>query len=326
MQLVKVTRESCIPLIGHIAFGLVLRPNSNLIQVRPTTICNMNCPFCSTDGGPFSTTHKTHYMIEPHYLVDWIKEIVAIKGKMHVNIDSVGEPTAYQELETFITEVKKIPEVSFISMQTNGTLLTREKILALEKAGLNRIHLSIHSFSPILSKKLFGSQHYNILAIEEIVNIIKKTNIELMFTPVWLPNVNDEDIREIIKRGKELNIPIAIQKYEEYKYSRKMKEAKKVNYFKFYKQLKEWEKEFGIKLVYKAEDLNITPAKNIPLVFKVGEKLNAEIKAPGWMKDQMIAVAKNHCITVGNCKKRINDRINIRITENKNNIYLAEMM
>lgn len=326
MQLFTINRESGIPLIGHIAFGLVLRPNSNLIQVRPTTICNMNCPFCSTDGGPFSTTHRTHYTVDPYYLADWIKEIVAIKGKTHINIDSVGEPTTYQELETFITETKKIPDVSFISMQTNGTLLTEEKILALEKAGLNRIHLSVHSFSPILSKKLFGSQHYNILAIEEIINVIKKTNIQLMFTPVWLPEINDEDIKEIIKRGKELDIPIAIQKYEEYKYSRKMEGVKRINYFKFYKQLKEWEKEFSIKLIYKATDLNITPAKNIPLVFKIGEKVNAEIKAPGWMENQMIAMAKNRCITVNKCNKKRDDKVNIRIIENKNNIYLAEMV
>ncbi len=326
MQLFTVTQETGIPLIGHIAFGIVVRPNSNLIQVRATTVCNMNCIFCSTDGGPYSTTHKTHYNVDPHYLVDWIKEIVAIKGETHINIDSVGEPTAYQELETLITEVKKIPEVIFISMQTNGTLLTKEKILALEKAGLNRIHLSIHSFSPLLSKELFGSPMYNILTIEEIIKVIKKTNIELIFTPVWLPGINDEDIRVILKKGKELNLRVALQKYEEYKYSRKVKKIKKVNYYKFYKRLREWEKEFGMKLIYKAEDLNTKPAKNIPLVFKIGEKINVAIKAPGWMEKQMIAVAKNRCITIAKCDRKIGDKVNIKITENKNNIYLAEMV
>ncbi len=131
MQLVKITRESGVPLIGHIAFGIVVRPNSNLIQVRATTICNMNCIFCSTDGGPYSSTHRTHYTVDPQYLAKWVKEIVDLKGETHVNIDSVGEPTAYQELETLIAELRKIPGVCFISMQTNGTLLTREKILAL---------------------------------------------------------------------------------------------------------------------------------------------------------------------------------------------------
>ena len=178
MQLVKITRESGIPLIGHIAFGIVVRPNSNLIQVRATTICNMNCTFCSTDGGPYSTSHRTHYTVDAQYLVEWIKEIVALKGPTHINLDSVGEPTAYPDLEILIAEIRKIPDISFISMQTNGTLLTKEKILALEKAGLNRIHLSIHSFSPLLSKELFGSSQYNILTIEEMIKIIKKTRMD----------------------------------------------------------------------------------------------------------------------------------------------------
>ena len=238
----------------------------------------------------------------------------------------MGEPTAYQELETLITEIRKIPDISFISMQTNGTLLTKEKILALEKAGLNRIHLSVHSFSPILSKELFGSPQYNILTIEEIIKVIKKTKIELMFTPVWLPGINDKDMEEIIQRGKNLNIPVAMQKYEEYKYSRKIKKIKKANYYKFYKQLKDWEKKFGMKLVYKAEDLNVTRAKNLPLVFDIGERINADIKALGWMEKQMIAVAKNRCITIADCNRKVGDRVNIKITENKNNIYLAEMI
>ncbi|HLC72028.1 MAG TPA: radical SAM protein [Candidatus Nanoarchaeia archaeon] len=326
MRLVKITRESGIPLIGHIAFGIVVRPNSNLIQVRATTVCNMNCIFCSTDGGPYSTSHRTHYTVDADYLVEWIKEVVAIKGPTHINLDSVGEPTAYQELETLITEIRKISDISFISMQTNGTLLTKEKILALEKTGLNRIHLSVHSFSPILSKELFGSSQYNILTIEEIIKVIKKTKIELMFTPVWLPGINDKDMEEVIQRGKELNIPVAMQKYEEYKYSRKIKKIKKANYYKFYKQLKDWEKKFGIKLVYKAEDLNVTRAKNLPLVFDVGEKINADIKALGWMEKQMIAVSRNRCITIADCNRKVGDRVNIKITENKNNIYLAEML
>lgn len=326
MQLITINRESGIPLIGHIAFGIVVRPNSNLIQVRATTICNMNCVFCSTDGGPYSTTHRTHYNVDADYLVESVKELVALKGKTHVNLDSVGEPTAYQELEKLIAGIKKIPDVCFISMQTNGTLLTKEKILALEKAGLNRIHLSIHSFSPLLSKELFGSEKYDILTIEELIKIIKKTKIELIFTPVWLPGINDEDIREIIKKGKQLDISVALQKYEEYKYSRKVKKVKKVSYYKFYKQLREWEKEFGMKLVYKAGDLNIMPAKNLPLVFAIGEKLNVNIKAQGWMEKQMIAVAKRRCITIADCSRKIGDRVNIKITENKNNIYLAEMI
>lgn len=325
MSLVTINQQSGVPLIGHIAFGIILRPNSSLIQVRPTTICNMNCVFCSTDGGPFSTSHRTHYIVDPAYLAAWVEKIVKEKGPTHINIDSVGEPTAYQYLPQLIMLLKKIDGVEFISMQTNGTLLNKEKIKALEKAGLNRVHLSVHSFNPIMSKELFGSQQYDIMVIEDLIAEIKKTTMEVMLTPVWIPKMNDQDIKEIIQRAKMLQCPVAIQKYEEYKYSRKIKGVKRMSYFIFYKQLKAWEKELGIKLVYKAEDLNVTRAKNIPLAFSLNERVHAEIKAPGWMEQQMIAVAKNRCITVVKCKNKIGDKVNIKITENKNNMYLAEM-
>ena len=325
MTLCKINRESQIPLIGHIAFGLVIRPNSNVIQVRGTTICNMNCPFCSTDGGPFSTSHQTHYLVEPHYMLDWIKEVIKIKGPVHVNIDSVGEPTTYPHLVELITLLKDEEGVTFVSMQSNGTLLTDKLINELEKAGLNRIHLSVHSLDQVKSKTLFGNKAYEILNIRRAIDALKKSKIEVLLAPVWLPNVNDKDIVDLIRFAKENSLRIAMQKYEEYKYSRKMKEVKKTNYFKFYKQLKEWEKEFDIQLVFKATDLDTIRANNIPTVFDINEKINATIIAPGWMKGQMIASSRNRCITVGKCDRQIGDKVNIKITENKSNIYLAEM-
>tara|TARA_Y100000310_G_scaffold1020_1_gene1433 strand:- start:29158 stop:30138 length:981 start_codon:yes stop_codon:yes gene_type:complete len=325
MKLCNVTRESGIPLMGHLAFGIIARANSNVIQVRATTICNMNCPFCSTDGGPFSSSHKTNYVVEPKYLVDWIKEIIKIKGEIHVNIDSVGEPVTYPHLIELISSLKKIKEVTFISMQSNGTLLTEKKIKELEVAGLNRIHLSVHSLDQIKSKMLFGNQKYEIAQIKDAIIHLNKSKIELLIAPVFLPSVNDEDMKELIVFCKEINCRIAIQKYEEYKYSRKMKEVKKMNYFKFYKLLKEWEKEFDTQLVYKAQDLDTSRAQNLPLVFKEGERVHAKIVAPGWIEEQMIAAAKNRCITIKDCHKNIGDAVNIKITEAKNNIYLAEM-
>jgi len=324
MPLVTITKESGIPLIGHIAFGIICRGNSNLIQVRPTTICNINCPFCSTDGGPFSKTHVTHYIVEPSYLVEEIKRLIAIKGSLHVNIDSVGEPTTYPHLVTFIKQLRSTKDVLFISMQTNGTLLNKEKIKELEEAGLNRINLSIHAISNDLAKKLAGTNIYDIEYIKEIAKIISASNIELLLAPVYLPGINDNDIPQIIKFAKELNCKIAIQKYEEYKYSRKMKEAKKQNFYKFYQQLKKWEKEFKIRLVYNAESLNVGKSQALKSDIDIGERANIKILAEGWIKDQKLASYKNRCITINDCTARINDKVNVRITETKNNIFLAE--
>ena len=321
---ITINRDSGIPLVGAIAFGILDR-GSSLIQVRPSSACNMRCTFCSTSANDFQA-HPVNYVVEADYLLDWVNEIAVFKGRLHINIDSVGEPMAYPYLEHFIREAKNIKEVYFISMQTNGTLLTRENIKALADAGLNRVHLSAHSLNPTFSKQLFGNERYSVERVLEMISILKESSIEVLLAPVWLPDFNDKDIEELIGFAKEQGIGIAIQKYEAYTHSRKEKKAKRITYFHFYKQLKEWEKQFGIRLVHSAESLQVFKAPTLPTVFNVGERTSLIVRAPGWMKGQMLGSSKNRCVTVVDCDSKIGDRINAEIIENKHNIYLARMV
>ena len=97
-KLFKITPEKEIPLIGALAFGIVDR-GTNILQVRPTSICNLNCPFCSTDSGSETKLHQTEYEIELNYLLTWLKELCQFKGLgVEIHIDSVGEPLSYPKI------------------------------------------------------------------------------------------------------------------------------------------------------------------------------------------------------------------------------------
>lgn len=319
-RLIKISRESGIPLVGTVFIGCIDR-GTNMIQVRSTTVCNLKCGFCSTAANSFGI-HPHNYEVDVDYLFDWVKAMVEYKGKNTlINLDSVGEPTAYPKLIELVKRINTLDNVSFISMQANGTLLTKQKIDALEKAGLTQLNLSLDSLNREKWKYLRqGNQDVD--DIIEIAEYISKSKIKLLIAPVYLPNVNDTDIEEIIMLAKKLNSLIGIQKYETYKYSRKLKEAKKQNWWKFYKQLEDWEKKFNVNL--KIDNSYINPRKSIPLKFNIGEKIYAEIKMPGWIRNQAIAVANNRCITINNCNKD-EGLEKIKIIENKNNIYLAEL-
>lgn len=321
---ITIDRASGIPLVGSLAFGIIDR-GSSLIQVRPSSACNMKCTFCSTSANDL-VLHPVNYTIDPDYLVAWVKEIATFKRKLHVNIDSVGEPMAYQHLLDLIHKLALLPEVYFISMQTNGTLLNEETIGALEKAGLRRIHLSLHSLDEHLSRKLFGNEHYSLPKVLHAVELLQSSKIEVLLAPVWLPKVNDKDIIALIQFAKKRSLRIAIQKYEVYRYSRKEKDARKTNFFYFYQQLTRWEREFGIHLVYHAKDLEVYPAPRLPEVFRVGEIVRGIVTAPGWMTGQMLCAAKNRSITVVHCNSRVGDRITVRVLATNHNIYLAEMV
>lgn len=321
---IKITKESGIPLLGLIHIGVIDR-GSSLLQVRASTACNMKCSFCSTSANSYEM-HPYNYEVELDYLVDWIKEVIRLKDNQvnQINIDSVGEPTAYPKIAELIKECKKIPGIEIITMQSNGTLLTKEKIKALEKAGLNRINLSVHSLIPEQAKELFGNVNYNLEKIKEICKLINASKIELNLTPVYLPKVNDEQISNLIEFAKEIKCQISIQKYEIYKYSRKNKKVKEQNWFKFYRSLDELEKKHNFKLKLGPTDFKIQRSKRVPLAFERGNVITAQIVMPGWMPNEMIAKANNRGITIVDCNYEIGDKIKVKILESRDSIYIAK--
>lgn len=324
MKLIKINKESGIPLIGLVYIGCVDR-GSSLIQVRPTSICNLRCIFCATASND-SNKHPVEFETELNYLLEWVKCLIKEKKEdsIEVNLDSAGEVLCYDKIIELVKELRKIKEIRRISMQSNGVLLDKEKIKELEKAGLDQINFSLHSLNEKKNKILSGCSNYNTKEILEKVRLVNNSKIELLIAPVWLPKYNDEDIEEIIKLCKKLNCKIGIQKYERHKHGRKAKGVKEITYYKFYKQLEEWEKKFGIKLKLGPSDFGIRRTKKLPLVFKKNEIIHVEIKAEGWFNGELIGVAKNRSISVLNSNKNIGEMVKVKIIRNKDEIYLAK--
>ncbi len=322
--LIKVDGSSGIPLLGLLQIGVIDR-GSSLLQVRASTACNMKCTFCSTSANSFNV-HPYNFEVDLDYLVDWIKETIKLKNNEvnQINIDSVGEPTAYSKIVELIKAVKVLPTIKIITMQSNGTLLTEKRISELANAGLSRINLSVHSLDQEQSKYLFGSQVYNLEKIKVTCKLIKASTIELNITPVWLPGVNDAQIEELILFAKDLGCMISIQNYELFKYSRKEKKAKPITWFKFYRKLTELEKKLNYKLKLGPSDFNIQKSKFVPLVMQRNDIVSGIVLMPGWMSNEVVISSANRAVTVIDCKAEIGDRLKVKILETKNGIYIAK--
>ncbi|MBF0426213.1 MAG: radical SAM protein [Magnetococcales bacterium] len=65
-----------------------------------------------------------------------------------------GEPTLYPELPEYIRAVR--PERNVVSVTTNGTLLDREKILALRSLGVDILTISLDSADPAIHDAFRG--------------------------------------------------------------------------------------------------------------------------------------------------------------------------
>ncbi len=321
-----ITKESNVPLVGHTAFGIIDR-GTNLLQIRPCSGCNLNCIFCSVDEGK-SRTRVTDYMIDVDYLIEKIEEMVDFKRKycknldIEAHIDGQGEPFLYPYIEELIKKLNNIADV--VSIQTNGTLLTKKLIKRLD-GYIDRINLSINSMDAENAKFLAGIPSYDLKHVIEVAEEIASSQIDLLLAPVWVPGYNDEEIKKIIEFGEKIGAgkrwkAFGIQKYIKYKFGRKPAGVKVMDFKAFYKKLNEMGE--GLKLHPK--DFGIVKCKALPKKFKVGEKVKLKLEMHGRMKDEMIAIAKDRIIQVINTKKRIGDYVNARITRNKHNIYVAE--
>jgi len=326
-KLVRIPEDAEVPLVGLIQIGIIDR-GTNLLQIRPISVCNLNCPFCSTDSGPFSRFHVTEYVASLDYLIEWLKELIAFKGRIHAFIDSVGEPLTYPRIIELIQAISEL-EVESIALETNGTLLDEDKVDELEEAGLQRINLSIHSLDENLARDLAGIESYDIKRIVQVAEYIAESKIELLVTPVWIPGINDQEIPKIIEWVKRINKNkrwpcLGIQKYEVHKYGRKIKGVRALTWWKFFRKIEEWEKQFKIKLRIRPKDFGIRKTKIYPIVFKKGEKARVKILAPGWMRNERIGVARNRSITVVNCNSNPGDEVRVKILRTKHNLYIAE--
>jgi len=323
-ELVYITRESGIPLLGHAAFGLIDR-GTNLIQVRPITGCNLNCIFCSVDEGTKSRTRITDYIVEPSYLIEEFRKIAEFKGDgVEAHIDGQGEPLLYPYMEELLEGLRKTKEVKVISMQTNGVLLNEENINMLEKY-VDRINLSINTLDEEKAKILYGVK-YPIKKVIEMAKMIAESKMDLLIAPVWLPGYNDEDIRKIIEFALEIGAgkrwpPLGIQKYIPYKYGRKPK-VKVMSFKQFYDELRKLEEEYGVKLILKPEDFGIEKRPRIPHPIKKGDIFKAKIVAPGRIRGEKIVVVKNRVVTVLTDKK-VGDYVKFQIVRDEDGIFLG---
>ncbi|MGV8162573.1 MAG: radical SAM protein [Candidatus Nanoarchaeia archaeon] len=308
---------SGIPLIGANEFGLVDR-GTNIIEVKPSTGCNLSCIFCSVNEGE---NEFRDIVIQEEYVVDEFKKLAAIKKHpIEVSINPHGEPLLYPRLLELIRDIRSIENVDVISTNTNGCLLGKKLIDDLAQAGLTRINLSIHSLNKEKASMLADAP-YNVDRVLEMIKYCEG-KIDVLLAPVLVLGKNEEDMDDIIELSKTIKnkrFPtIGIQNYLSYKEGRNA--GKEMPWDNFFELLRQKEKEHGVRLIIDENLFNIQYDETLPKPFKKGQIIKAEVKSLGRSKNEIIAVAKDRNITVFNPRK-VSGMINIKLIRDKHNIY-----
>jgi MoaA/NifB/PqqE/SkfB family radical SAM enzyme len=120
-----------------IARGLVSRDHPILAHVIPMRRCNLACAYCNEYDGHSKPVPLATMQARLDRLAELGTAIVAISG---------GEPLLHPDLDAIIERVRRHGMIA--GMITNGYLLTAERILRLNRAGLEHLQISIDNVLP----------------------------------------------------------------------------------------------------------------------------------------------------------------------------------
>lgn len=327
---VYVHRNLGLPLIGYIGIGIIDR-GSNLIELRPMTGCNLNCNYCSVDEG-LGTRKVRDFVIEEEYLFDEVRKIIPLKqcDDLEIHINTQGEPTLYARFAKLCKDLRTISAVKRISTNTNGMLLTREKIDEYVSAGLTQINLSLNAIDPKKAKIIAGSGKYD---VEHAMDMMRYavTKCDVTIAPTFIQGYNEDEMEKLVvffrelleiksKGGFPFVLRMGIQNFLHYKQGRNP--AEEVPWEKFYAMLTDLEKRYDVKLIVSAEDFSITDCPGLPRPMKKGDIVKAQIVCQGRYREEVLAVAHDRAICVHRCPQT-SGMIKVKILRDKDSIYDA---
>lgn len=114
------------------------------VNLSVTTACNLRCQHCFNTKFITGASHANKQQLTTEEYCAVVRELRAL-GVVSFEFQG-GEVFLHPGLEQIIQACK--PKSSFISIQTNGTLLTEEIALRLKNLGVDQINVSIDSGIP----------------------------------------------------------------------------------------------------------------------------------------------------------------------------------
>ncbi len=318
-------RNSGIPLIGNVAFGIVYR-NSSIIEIKPVTSCNLDCVYCSISEGLSST--KNDFVIEKDYLIEELQKLLDFVAEpVEVHIGVQGEPFMYADLENLFADVEQMPLVHTISIDTNGSLLNREKIQRLSRFTKLQLNLSLDALDPEIAKVMAGTKSYNINHVKEVIAYAaeKMPRIPIV-APVLTAGFNENEMEKIIIWIKSLERQpiLGIQNFLRYKTGRNP--SSEIPWETFYSLLEGWEEKYNLKLRLGKNDFKIKETKELPKPFREGDVVTAVIKSIDRFPHSVIAVAGDRTISIPQCEFKRDKKIKVKIVRDKHNVFVGKMV
>ena len=124
-----------------VAYDLISSLKS--VEINPSESCTRTCSFCPrSDSKKYPSMH-TRISVELCKKI--ANDLADIGFTNRVGFVGFGEPLLHKKLEECISAIRlAIPNLKYLEINTNGDLLTAERIMSLYEAGCNVIAVSMY--------------------------------------------------------------------------------------------------------------------------------------------------------------------------------------
>jgi len=129
----------------------------NYLRISVTDRCNFRCRYC-VPSSPFSVIE--HKKIARYEELLKITRLACELGITKVRITG-GEPFVRKGIFSFLEKLCNLDALKDVSITTNGSLLTRDKIKALIQMGIKRLNFSLDTLDPAKFASITGRDRFH---------------------------------------------------------------------------------------------------------------------------------------------------------------------
>lgn len=164
----------------------------NYLRISVTDRCNFRCMYC-VPSSPFHVID--HIEIARYEEILRIARVATQIGITKIRITG-GEPFVRKDIMVFLKELCDIKALKDISITTNGSLLTPEKIAALQGFGIKRLNFSLDTLDADKFERITGRNKY--FKVKKAILTAHEMGISpIKINTVILRGINDEEIEKI---------------------------------------------------------------------------------------------------------------------------------
>jgi radical SAM protein with 4Fe4S-binding SPASM domain len=114
-------------------------PIPSWIELSLIDVCNRSCVFCPKSDSKIAP--DTYQQMQKVLINKLCNDLKDINYKGSVNLCGYGEPMLHKEIYSFS---KKLSEVSYVEVVTNGDTLNKDKIKKLYDSSVNKLLISLY--------------------------------------------------------------------------------------------------------------------------------------------------------------------------------------